>query len=573
MWLSHPFFVYLYHNKEQEMPDRTIDKDELIRQLMADRDRLFRENSRLRVAINTDPESVKQDHKEQLEAKDIIINKTEELLEKKDTRIAQLEKQVAYLKRQLYGGKAERYINPDPDARQLELFEGLPLLPGEKEAAIKAEEEIKVAKEHRIKRMEKEKGAPVRKSLPEELERKFEHVYPEGYNPEEWDLLDEEKPLYTEVLMKEPTKFYVLRTYRHKAIRKSDRTIVTADCPVKPIAKSYASASLLADLMIDKYVDHIPFYRQQKQFERLGMKIPLPTILGWFQDVSDLLMPLHFRLWELMKGTDYLQCDETTLPIVRNDKHKTVKGYIWLVRDPMSGRQYFYWDKGSRSGEVVLKLFHGYQGALQTDGYERYELLDEKKGVILLSCWAHARRKFSEALKNDKGRAESALEQIQLLYEVERQIKEQELSFEDAVVLRKRLAYPIMVRFEKWLVVEHAKVIKGSPIEKAILYTYKRFNKLSRYHLDGRYNIDNNGIENAVRPVAIGRKNYLFCQNDDTAESTAIIYSFMGCCKASGVDFRSWIIYFLEHVHDYDTDYTMDVAELLPDRLKSAGIL
>jgi hypothetical protein len=219
MWLSHPFFVYLYHNKEQEMPDRTIDKDELIRQLMADRDRLFRENSRLRVAINTDPESVKQDHKEQLEAKDIIINKTEELLEKKDTRIAQLEKQVAYLKRQLYGGKAERYINPDPDARQLELFEGLPLLPGEKEAAIKAEEEIKVAKEHRIKRMEKEKGAPVRKSLPEELERKFEHVYPEGYNPEEWDLLDEENPLYTEVLMKEPTKFYVLRTYRHKAIR------------------------------------------------------------------------------------------------------------------------------------------------------------------------------------------------------------------------------------------------------------------------------------------------------------------------------------------------------------------
>lgn len=117
----------------------------------------------------------------------------------------------------------------------------------------------------------------------------------------------------------------------------------------------------------------------------------------------------------------------------------------------------------------------------------------------------HKRRKFSEALKNDKGRAESALGQIQLLYELERQIKEQELSFEDAAAIRKRLAYPIMVRFEKWLVAEHAKVIKGSPIEKAILYTYKRFNKLSRYHLDGRYNIDNNGIENAVRPIAIGR--------------------------------------------------------------------
>ncbi|MGL5257464.1 MAG: IS66 family transposase [Proteocatella sp.] len=544
----------------------TIDKDELIRQLMADRDRLFRENSRLIAAQKMDPKKMEQIYNEQLTAKEVII-------QKKDVRIAQLEKQVDCLKRQIYGGKTERYINPDPKARQLELFEGVELLPGEQEAAIKAEEEIKTQKDARIKRIEKTKKAAVRKPLPENLERRVEHIYPQGYNPEEWDLLDEKEPLYTETLMQEPAKFYVLRIYRHKAIRKADRTIVTASCPTKPIAKSYASSSLLAELMVNKYVDHIPFYRQQKQFERLGLKIPEPTILGWFQEVSDLLMPLHFRLWELMKKTNYLQCDETTLPVVRNDKHKTVKGYIWLVRDPMSGRQYFYWDRGSRSGEVVLKLFCGYQGALQTDGYERYELLDGKKGVLLLSCWAHARRKFSESIKNDKERAENALDQIQLLYEVERQIKDQALSFEDAANLRTRLAYPILVRFEKWLVAEHAKVIKGSPIEKAIMYTYKRFDKLSRYHLDGRYNIDNNGIENAARPIAVGRKNYLFCQNDDTAESTATIYSFMGCCKAANVDFRTWMMYFLDHVHDYDTDYTKDIAELLPDNLKTKGLL
>ncbi len=555
------------------MTDNSFDKDELIRQLMADRDRLFRENSRLRSVVAVNPKGQKQDYEKQLAQKETIINENQARLEAKDVRIAQLEKQVAYLNRILHGGKAERYINPNPDARQLEIFEGLDLLPGEKEAALKAEKEISSEKQARVKRMEKAKSNPVRKALPENLEHKEEHLYPEGYNPAEWDLLDEKEPLYTEVLMKEPTKFYVLRTYRHKAIRKADRVIVTAPCPVKPIAKSYASASLLADLMVDKYVDHIPFYRQQKQFERLGIKIPEPTILGWFQQVSDLLMPLYFRLWELMKKSDYLQCDETTLPVVRNDRHKTVKGYIWLVREPMSGRQYFYWDRGSRSGEVVLKLLSGYQGALQTDGYERYELLERKKGVILLSCWAHARRKFTEAIKNDKERSENALEQIQLLYEVERQIKDRELSFEQAAELRKRLAYPILVRFEKWLVAEYPKVIKGSPIEKAIFYTYKRFNKLSRYHLDGRYNIDNNGIENAVRPVAVGRKNYLFCQNDDSAESTAIIYSLMGCCKASGVDFRGWMIYFLEHVHDYDQDYTKDIADLLPDNLKKAGIL
>ena len=548
------------------MTDISFDKDELIRQLLADRDRLFRENNQLRSSAEIDTEKEKQEYKKELAQKDI-------LLEKKDVRIAQLEKHIDYLNRQLHGGKAERYINPNPDARQMDIFEGVDLLPGEEEAATKAQSEVKAQKQARTKRMERAKRNPVRKALPENLERKEEHIYPEGYNQEEWTLLDEEEPLYSEILMKEPTKFYVLRTYRHKAIRKSDRVIVTAICPVKPIAKSYASSSLLADLMVDKYVNHIPFYRQQKQFERLGMKMPESTIFGWFQQVSDLMMPLYLRLWELMKKSDYLQCDETTLPIVRNDKHKTVKGYLWLVREPMSGRQYFYWDKGSRSGEVVLKLFNGYQGALQTDGYERYELLEGKKGVILLSCWAHARRKFTESIKNDQARSEKALEQIQLLYEIECQIKDKKLSFEEAANYRKRLAYPIMVVFEKWLLAEHPKVIKGSPIEKAILYTYKRFNRLSSYHLDGRYSIDNNGIENAVRPVAIGRKNYLFCQNDDSAESTAIIYSLMGCCKSAGVDFRNWMIYFLDHVHDYDEDYSRDIAELLPDNLKAKGIL
>jgi len=165
------------------MPQNAIDKDELIRQLMADRDRLFQENSRLRSAGKVTPEKAQQAYREQLAAKDTLINKKEALLEKKEARIAQLEKQVEYLKRQLYGGKSERYINPDPRARQLELFEGVDLLPGEKETAAKAEKEIRSGKEARAKRMEKAKKAAVRKSLPENLERKIEHAYPEGYNP------------------------------------------------------------------------------------------------------------------------------------------------------------------------------------------------------------------------------------------------------------------------------------------------------------------------------------------------------------------------------------------------------
>ena len=219
------------------MTDNPIDKDELIRQLMADRDRLYRENSRLRSSQNMDPAKIKHDYDTKLTEKDDIINKKDALLEKKDIRISQLEKQVDYLKRQLFGGKTERYINPDPQERQLELFEGLDLLPGEKEAALKAEKEILSEKAARLKRIEKSKSSAVRKPLPEDLERRIEHVYPEGYNAEEWDLIDEKEPIYTEVLMKEPTKFYVIRTYRHKAVRKSDHKIFTAECPVSRLQK------------------------------------------------------------------------------------------------------------------------------------------------------------------------------------------------------------------------------------------------------------------------------------------------------------------------------------------------
>lgn len=168
------------------MTDNSFDKDELIRQLMADRDRLFRENSRLRSVVAVNPKGQKQDYEKQLAQKETIINENQARLEAKDVRIAQLEKQVAYLNRILHGGKAERYINPNPDARQLEIFEGLDLLPGEKEAALKAEKEISSEKQARVKRMEKAKSNPVRKALPENLERKEEHLYPEGYNPAEW---------------------------------------------------------------------------------------------------------------------------------------------------------------------------------------------------------------------------------------------------------------------------------------------------------------------------------------------------------------------------------------------------
>ena len=195
-------------------------------------------------------------------------------------------------------------------------------------------------------------------------------------------------------------------------------------------------------------------------------------------------------------------------------------------------------------------------------------MYENKKGVLPIGCWAHARRYFEEALKEDEARASYALEQIGLLYDVERRAEMENLSDDERSDLRSRLAYPIMVAFEKWLVSEYPKVLPKGRIGKAIRYTYNIYHKLTRYHLDGRLKMDNNLAENAIRPLALGRKNWLFCSNHDAAENAAIIYSMLGCCKEHGVNFRQWMIYFLENVHTYDTDYSMDLAELLPHNFK-----
>ena len=539
------------------------DKELLIKDLMHKCDCLYRENSRLKEMVSTQP--LKAADKDVYEA---LLSDKDAIIAQKEAKINSLEQRVSYLERQLYGKKAEKFIKPDAQDRWLD-FEGFDMLPQEAEAAEEAEKELKATREAIIARKKAGKQHPARKSLPENLEREVVHIYPEGYNPEEWTLLPGEE--VTEILMHEPEKFYIRRIVRHTAKRKGTNEFKTGPLPVMPIAKSYASASLLADMMIGKYVDHIPFHRQLEQFKRVGVHLPASTVNDWFKDVADLLRPLYFRLWELVMQTDYIQSDETTIPVMNDERHKTVKGYIWLVRSVMTGRQFFYYDKGSRSGKVVLKLFGKFRGAIQTDGYERYEMLDAKKGIILLGCWAHARRHFWEARKNDMQRADYALAQIQLLYDVERKADDERLTYEQRAELRARLAYPILVRFEKWLVNEYPKVMKDSPIGKAIKYTYGRFDKLSRYHLDGRYRPDNNEIENKVRPVACGRRNYLFCGNNDAAEDAAVLYSFFGCCKAAGADFRTWLIYFLEHIHDYDDDYSMDLAELLPDNLLSKG--
>ena len=539
----------------------STDEELFIQNILEERDQLFRETSKLKSQIQgyENFESERSSYKK-------------EILEK-NAEIAKLLDRIEWFKRKVWGKSSESFIVSDPQQRVLD-FDGLDVLPQEMELATCAQEQIE---EYRTKRVaEKIKEAPVRKPLPESLPRMEIHLYPEGMDKDNIDsaIWAELEPEVTEVLEREPAKFFVNRFIRHKFVRKDksidvQKPIVIASVPVLPIAKSYAGATLLADLVIDKYVNHLPFYRQIQIFSRQGISIAPSTINDWFGGVSDLLRPTYYRLKELVLETDYIQSDETTIPIINNEKHKTVKGYIWMVRAVMADLVFFHYDHGSRAQKVALELFRNYQGAIQTDGYAAYDFYENKKGVLPIGCWAHSRRRFEEALKEDKARAEYALGQIGLLYDVERQADQENLSFEERAELRCRLSYPIMVVFEKWMVSQYPKVLPKGRIGKAISYTFGIYHKLTRYHLDGRYKIDNNLGENAIRPIALGRKNWLFCGNDDAAENAAIMYSMLGCCKTSGVDFRQWLVYFLSNIHDYDLDYSKDLAELLPHNFKA----
>ena len=546
--------------------DNKPDKDTLIETLLQERDELYQELSKLRLA---DRGALEQAQNQNAHYQEVIKSK--------DETIKKLTDQLSWYRRKFWKASSEKYIPQDPSQRILD-FDGLDVLPQEEEVVKEAAKEI--VSYERSKPV-KEKKQPVRLPLPEYLRREEEVIEPDGID-ENWTRIGEE---VTEVLEHKPGELYVRRIVRPKyALRKdlqqlreesedgTHKNMKIAVLPLLPLPRSNAGASLLAELLIGKYVYHLPFHRSIAMFKLVGVSIPASTVNGWFGGSSDLLRALYYRLREIVLDTDYIQVDESTVPVINDEKHRAVKSYLWVVRSVMDNLMFFHYDKGSRAQKVVIELLHNYQGAIQTDGYDAYSIYENKKGVLLLGCWAHARRKFNDALKEDESGARYALEQIGMLYNVEAMGTDQKLDHEQRAALRERLAYPILCAFEKWIVNYYTKAIPQGRMYKALTYTYSLFHRLSRYHLDGRYQIDNNLVENAIRPLALGRKNYLFCGNHDAAENAAIMYSLLGCCKSCDVNPREWLTDVLTRIPAYNNDYSRDLAELLPHNWKNTHI-
>lgn len=467
----------------------------------------------------------KEDLIKVISGRDEMIRSLSKDSSSKDEKIDYLESQLAMYKRMQFGQKRERFEG-DPNQTMLP-FQAEP-------AEVELQQEIIKEKIEYTRKRPNHKG---RAKLPAHLPVEEIEIYPEG-DLSEMVCIGKE---ITDELECEPAKFYIKRYIRYKYAAKDGSNVSIAELPERVIDKGIPGPSLLAMILADKYLDHLPLYRQKQRFARENIQIPSSTIEGWTKQALEKLEPLYEQLIFDTKSKGYLQVDETPIKVLDSDKKgATHQGYYWVYHAPLDGTVLFDYNP-TRAGISAVPMLGNFKGYLQTDGYAVYEKYGKKKEVTHLACWAHSRREFEKALDNDKTRAEKALLLIQKLYATERKAREENLSPQQIKELRLAESLPVINELGKWLFEEIKNTLPKSQIGKAMAYAYARWDALSAYLYEGNLLIDNNLVENAIRPVALGRKNYLFAGSHEAAQRAAMIYSFFAICKKHEVNPFQWL--------------------------------
>jgi transposase len=398
---------------------------------------------------------------------------------------------------------------------------------------------------------------PGRMKLPEHLRREEIIIEPSE------DITDCKKmgEEITEVLEYEPGELFVKQYKRIKYAKPQGDGVLIGELPSRPIEKAMAGPGLLAQIVIDKYVDHLPLYRQMQRFERSGVKLSYSTLTDWVGSTCKLITPLFEALKAEVLRCNYLHADETPIKVLDKDKKgASHRGYYWVYQNSIHKIVFFDYQQG-RGREGPREILQNFSGYLQTDGYAVYDVFDKQENITLIHCMAHARRMFNEALENDLARAEYAMEQIQQLYVIEKICKEQCLNFAEIKVVRQQKSVPILQSLGQWMKEQYVQVTPRSAIGKALAYSIERWKSLSYYTENGMLNIDNNPVENSIRPVAIGRKNYLFCGSHEAAQRSAMLYSLLGTCKMNGIEPYAWLKNVLENIAAHPINR---IKELLP---------
>lgn len=465
----------------------------------------------------------------------------QKIIELKDLRIRQLEFEIAQIKRMIFGSKSERFI-PAVHPSQLALA-----IEAESVAANEGIAQTITVEKHERKTNKKE-NPPIRQPFPAHLHREIITIYPQGYSEN-----SPEEPIgkeVTEILEEVPGKFFVKRYERLKYAKPGNSGVAIGELPVRPIEKGLFGEMLLARIIIDKYCDHLPIHRQMQRFQRAGIKLAYSTLADAPKQIANLLKLLYEELIRQTLSSHYLQADETPHPVLDSKvKKRTHRGFLWVYRSVEQRLILFDYRKG-RGREGPRELLENFKGFLQTDGYVVYDEFDLRQDIILLGCMAHARRYFEKALDNDRERAEYFMGKIQEVYAIEREIKTKELKGSNILRLRKQKAMPALEKLEAWLKENLTQVPPQSPIGKAIAYSLSRWKKLMVYLDNSFLEVDNNLVENAIRPTVIGRKNYLFSGSHEGAQRSAMLYSFLGSCKMNGINPEEWIADILVKISD-----------------------
>jgi transposase len=493
-----------------------------------------------------------------------------------EKKITLLEEELQFFKQRLFGRKSEKLQNLD-DKNWPWLFNEAEMVVDQEAATENRDKQPLI----RVKEHTRHRAG--RKPLPANLPRKeIIHTLTEeerkcacGTVAEK---IGEETAEKLDVI---PAQFIVEKHIRYKyacrgceGLESEGGAVKIAPPPPALIPKSIATPGLLAFLLSAKFEDGMPFYRIEKVLLRYGIELTRATMCFWMMQVADRLKEiLELFKVELLAGS-LIGIDETRLQVLKEPGRPAhTLSYMWVFRggDPKQPVIIYHYAP-SRAAEVPINFLGEYKGYIQTDDYIVYEVLGKTMGVVLVGCWAHSRRGFADVVKISKKseNAEKALSYIRKLYAVEKEAKELELDYDGVKNLRQRKAKPVLLEFKEWLEEIIKKVPPESKLGKAINYALGNWEKLIRYLEDGRIPIDNNFLENAIRPFVIGRKAWLFSDTPEGAHASAALYSLIETAKANGLEPYWYMRYIFEELPKATT--REQIKNLLPQYIDRSKV-
>ena len=507
------------------------------------------------------PDSSIEKLKEQIKSLEFAKQISEEKLLASEEKSLVLEEknkflsfQIGQYQRMLFGAKRERFIS-NAVVNQL-------ILPFEVEESQEAEGKTpEVIQVEYTREKSKRSNHPGRLDFPAHIPVEEIIIEPEQ-STEGLKCIGRE---ITKELDFVPAKLIVRHYIRLKFALPDGEGILIGKLPSRPIEKGIAGAGLLANILVEKFVDHLPIHRQRQRFKREDINMPASTIDSWITQTANRIDPLYIVLKKLVLGQGYIQVDETPIKVLDKDKKgKTHQGYHWVYNAPLQNAVFFDYRQG-RGSEGPMELLKNFTGYLQTDGYGVYEQFAKQPSITHLGCMAHARRYFEKALDYDADKAGKILTLIQILYAIERKGRDAGMTPTQRKELRLEESLPVLNELGKLIASMLKNSVPKSPMGQALEYTTKRWDSLLNYLYDGSLEIDNNWVENAIRPNALGRKNYLFAGSHEGAKRAAMFYSFFGTCKKNDVNPYYWLKRVLEVIPDYPAN---KLADLLPQNLK-----